>query len=256
MPTLRPVTTFADVLDRQLRAGAGRPLVTWYDDRSGERVELSVATYANWVAKAASLVVDEHGHERGERLRVDLPPHWLSTVFLGAAWTAGLVVTDADDPGALDVVVCGPDSLDRWAPHASSLTVLACSLRPLGVRFAEPLPDGVHDVGVEVWSQPDAFTPYDPPGGSDPAVDWAGAGALTHDEVWGPAAAGHLLADGGRLLAEADPASAPGLATFTEPLARGGSLVLVSHADPERLAATYAAERATDRFPRVGQDPV
>jgi hypothetical protein len=47
----------------------------------------------------------------------------------------------------------------------------------------------------------------------------------------------------------ANPASPPGIATFTEPLARGGSLVLVTHAGPERLDATYVAERATARFP-------
>ncbi len=46
--------TFSDVLTRQLRADSGRPLVTFYDDATGERVELSVTTYANWVAKAAS----------------------------------------------------------------------------------------------------------------------------------------------------------------------------------------------------------
>jgi hypothetical protein len=57
------------------------------------------------------------------------------------------------------------------------------------------------------------------------------------------------LSGGGRLLSEANPASPPGLASFTEPLARGGSLVLVVHSGPERLAATYVAEHATARFP-------
>jgi hypothetical protein len=46
-----------------------------------------------------------------------------------------------------------------------------------------------------------------------------------------------------------NPASPPGLATFSEPLARGGSLVLVTHAERERLEATFVAERATARFP-------
>jgi hypothetical protein len=45
----------------------------------------------------------------------------------------------------------------------------------------------------------------------------------------------------------ADPASPPGLATFTEPLVRSGSLVLVRNADPARLDEVYAAERATAR---------
>jgi uncharacterized protein (TIGR03089 family) len=235
------VTTFAHVLTDLLRTEPGRPLVTYYDHATGERVELSVTTYANWVAKAASLLVEEYDLERGQGLHVDLPTHWLGPVFLGAAWTVGLVVTT---PEAADAVVCGPDGLDAWAGRAGDLPVLACSLLPMGVRFADPLPEGVHDVGVEVWSQPDAFAAWDPPGDDDPALP-----GVTHGELWSTAAAGSLLSDGGRLLTEANPASPPGIATFVEPLARGGSLVLVSHADPARLEATYDAERATARFP-------
>lgn len=237
--------TFSEVLSARLRLDPGQPLVTFYDDASGERVELSVTTYANWVAKASSLLVDELDLERGDSIRVDLPPHWLATVFLGAAWTAGLVVTDDDRP---DVVVCGPDTLERWAAETSATTVLACSLLPLGVRFAEPVPPGVHDVGVEIWSQPDAFAPWDPPTEDDPAVAWAGS-HLDQRSLWEAAAAGTLVADGGRLLSVANPASPPGVATFTEPLTRNGSLVLVARAEPERLDATYVAERATARFP-------
>ena len=235
------MTTFSEVLSERLRRDPGQPLVTFYDDATGERVELSVTTYANWVAKASSLLVDELGLERGMRLRVDLPPHWLGTVFVGAAWNAGLVLTDTDDP---DAVVCGPATLAGWAPHAATTTVLACSLLPLGVRFADPVPAGVHDVGVEIWSQPDAFTPWDPPTADDAATDTQSQG-----EIWAAAAAGTLVADGGRLLSVANPASPPGVATFAEPLLRNGSVVLVARAEPERLEATYAAERATARFP-------
>ena len=101
------MTTFADVLARQLRGDSSRPLITFYDDATGERVELSVTTYANWVAKTASLLVEEHELERGQSLCVDLPPHWLGPVFLGAAWAAGLVVAGPEDD-APDAVVCGP----------------------------------------------------------------------------------------------------------------------------------------------------
>jgi uncharacterized protein (TIGR03089 family) len=248
VPTLAGVTTFSQLLAERLRRDPGSPLVTFYDDASGERVELSVTTYANWVAKAASLLVEEHDLERGDTLRVDLPAHWLGPVFLGAAWSAGLVVTDADDP---DAVVCGPDTLADWAPQASDLPVLACSLRPMGVRFAEPLPAGVHDVGVDVWSQPDSFIPWDPATDDDAALAWADDTTLTQAGLWEAAAAGSHLTDGGRLLSEANPASPPGIASFAEPLARSGSLVLVVHAGPERLETTYAAERATARFPRA-----
>lgn len=247
----RPPQTFAEVLAHRLRTDPGQPLVTFYDDETGERIELSVTTYANWVAKAASLLVDELDLERGMRLRIDLPPHWLGTVFLGAAWTAGLVVTGADGSEGLDgvdAVVCGPETMGRWAEAADEVVVLACALRPMGVRFVDPVPAGVHDVGIEIWSQPDAFTPWDPPTGDDVAHDLGGV-PVGQAEMWAAAAVGTLVADGGRLLSEANPASPPGIATFTEPLQRGGSLVLVTRAGRERLAATYAAERATARFP-------
>ncbi|HEY0949796.1 TIGR03089 family protein [Nocardioides sp.] len=242
------MTTFAEVLARQLRADSSRPVITFYDEATGERVELSVTTYANWVAKAASLLAEEHDLERGATLCVDLPTHWLGPVFLGAAWTVGLVVTGPDDADDPDAVVCGPTSLERWARVAADIPVLACSLLPLGVRFADPLPAGVHDVGLEVWSQPDAFSPWDPPTSDDLATGTT-YGAATHEQLWSAAAAGSLLTDGGRLLSEANPASPPGIATFTEPLVRGGSLVLVTHAGPERLEAIHTAERATARFP-------
>ena len=47
-----------------------------------------------------------------------------------------------------------------------------------------------------------------------------------------------MLTDGGRLLSEANPASPSGLASLTEPLARSGSLVLVTHASAERRSGS------------------
>lgn len=230
------MTTFSALL-KQLLSDPGQPLVTFYDDATGERVELSVATYANWVAKTSSLFVEEFDLERGQRLRIDLPTHWLGPVFLGAAWTVGLTVTEDDEP---DAVVCGPATLEAWAPLAGKLPVIACALKPLGVRFAEPLPGGVHDFGVEVWSQPDAFTPWDPPTADDPATDDA-----TQAELFAAASDGVLLGAGGRLLTDANPAEPAGRATFTEPLVRRGSAIWVANADPASWQQKYDAERAT-----------
>jgi uncharacterized protein (TIGR03089 family) len=247
------VATFPDLLAAHLRRDGGRPLLTSYDERSGERVELSVATYANWVAKAASLLVDEHDLERGDVLLVDLPTLWLGPVFLGAAWTAGLAVEFA--PGAApSAVVCGPDGVATWAEQADRLPVLACSLLPMGVRFAEPLPAGVHDVGVEVWGQPDAFFPPEPVTGSDVAL---ADGQVTQEQLFADnavsdgssVAAGRIDVTGGdRLLSAANPASPPGVAALSRPLVLGGSLVLVTGADQARLDAIAETERVTARF--------
>ncbi|TQL67286.1 uncharacterized protein (TIGR03089 family) [Nocardioides albertanoniae] len=228
------MSSFPQTLARALQTSPGNPFVTFYDDESGERQELSVTTYANWVAKASSLLVDEHGLELGDSIRIDLPTHWLATVFLGAAWNSGLVVTDAETP---DAVVCGPETLDTWTADAGKRLTLACSLLPFGVRFADPLPHDVHDVGIEVWGQPDAFTPFDPPAADDAAVSWVGE-ETSHAE---------LLGDGGgaRVLSTAPSASPAGAALLAGLLAGGGSLVLVTHATEERLATLAESERAS-----------
>ncbi|MGA8995003.1 MAG: TIGR03089 family protein, partial [Nocardioidaceae bacterium] len=169
--------TFAAALAAQLRRDGARPLVTFYDDATGERVELSVTTYANWVAKTAGLSRDDLDLERGALVLVDLPVHWLGAVWLGAAWTLGLVVTD--DPalaGAADLVVCGPEGVPTYADGTPP--VVAVSLRPLGGRFVDALPAGVVDYGDVVLAQPDTFAADDPPTGDD--VAWRdGEGRLT-----------------------------------------------------------------------------
>src|SRR5256885_15941597 len=101
------MTTFPQILSRLTAADPGRPLVTFYDDATGERTELSVVTWANWVAKVSSLLADDLDVEHGSRLLVDLPSHWLGPVALGAAWGCGFEVVW--DPDHADAVVTGPD---------------------------------------------------------------------------------------------------------------------------------------------------
>jgi uncharacterized protein (TIGR03089 family) len=232
--------TFPALVSELLRADPGRPLVTFYDDATGERTELSVATWANWIAKTSSLLVEELDLSRGEKIHLDLPTHWLGPVFLGAAWTVGLVVVP--DPTEADVIVSGPD---RLAEHAArGIEVIGCALLPMGVRFRDDIPAGVRDFGIEVWSQPDSFLPYDPPSADDEALP-----GVTHCELLTLTATDAILADGGRLLTTANPASPSGLASFTEPLVRGGSMVWVRHADPSTWDRRYEAERATAVWP-------
>ncbi|HVT20980.1 MAG TPA: TIGR03089 family protein [Mycobacteriales bacterium] len=96
--------TPADLLDRELRRDGARPFLTAYDGEGG-RVELSVVTTANWVAKTAGYLEDDVGIEPGEPVTVAPALHWLTAVVLLAAWSVGAeVVLDGSRP-AQDIAV-------------------------------------------------------------------------------------------------------------------------------------------------------
>ena len=236
------LTTFPQVLEDQLRRNGSRPLVTFYDDATGERVELSAVTFANWVAKTAGVLQDELDIERGATVLVDLPTHWLTPVWLGACWATGAAVTD-DVTADSALIVCGPDGLERYA--GGDRPVVALSLLPMGRRFTEQLPAGVVDFGTIVWGQPDAFVPYDAPDGAD--VAWAGAGAAPRIQAELLAhAAQHAWAEPGtRLLTDRSPCSEDGLLAFLAPLMAGGGTVWVANPDPECWPRRGEIEQAT-----------
>jgi uncharacterized protein (TIGR03089 family) len=244
--TLSPTArTFPDALAAALGADPARPFVTFYDDRTGERIELSVTTYANWVAKTAGLVQDELDVEPGGLVLVDLPTHWLGAVWLGAVWSGGQVVTtDAGLADEADLVVCGPEGVERYAGRADSIPVVALSLRPLGARFAEPLPTGVVDYGAVVLAQPDVFVPFEAPSPDDEA--WRGEGhPQSQADLLDAAAEAKLVDQGGRLLTDVNPCSPDGVATLLSPLLAGGGTVWVAHPDESRWQHRYDEERAT-----------
>lgn len=237
-------STFPELLDDQVRRSGSRPLVTFYDDSTGERVELSVLTYANWVAKTSGVIQDELGLERGDTVLLDLPPHWLAPVWLGACWSTGLAVT-TDRDADVSLVVCGPAGRERY--DAAGRPVVALSLLPMGRRFVDPLPPGFVDFGVVVWGQPDAFVAYDPPEPHDPA--WAGTGpgtaARTQAELLSDAAKGAWSSPGTRLVTDIPPASDAGLDAFLGPLLAGGGTVWVTAPDPDGWDHRVETEQAT-----------
>ncbi len=239
-------TTFPALLESAVRSDASRPLVTFYDDATGERVELSVATYANWVAKTAGLCQDELDLEHGGLVLVDLPTHWLGVVWLGAAWTLGARVTDDRALAEqADLVVCGPEGLEAYAPLAPRVPVVALSLRPLGGRFTDPLPAGVVDYGAVVLAQPDAFTAYDAPGPGD--VAWQ-AGELTQQQLLATAAADDVVGPHGRLLTDVNPCTREGLRTLLAPLTCGSGTVWVRNSGGVGWERKAEAERVTSQL--------
>ncbi|MYS21621.1 TIGR03089 family protein [Streptomyces sp. SID4948] len=246
-PTTRtPAALLADAL----RADSGRPLVTFYDDETGERVELSTATFANWVAKTANLLQDDLGAQPGDRLALLLPAHWQTAAWVLAAFSAGVVVAPGGDPAEADLVVSGPDTLE--AARACRGERVALALRPLGGRFPQP-PAGFSDYAVEVPSQGDRFAPYVPVGPDAPALQLPGdEGVLTGGEVVERALASARalgLSRGSRLLSGLSYDTWDGLAAgLLAPLAADASVVLCRHLDAlpaDRLARRVDAERVT-----------
>lgn len=237
--------TPADLLRSALSTDPGRPLVTFYDDATGERVELSVATFANWVAKTANLLQGDLGAEPGDRVAVLLPAHWQTAVWLIACSSVGVVADLGGDAAAADVVVSGPDSLE--AALACGGERVALALRPLGGRFPTT-PAGFVDYAVEVPGQGDRFQAYAPVGAGEAAVAVGGV------EFSGGEVVGRALADAGRfggdrVLSGLSYDTWDGVsAGLYAPLASGGSVVLCRHLDQlgdEGLAKRVESERVS-----------
>jgi uncharacterized protein (TIGR03089 family) len=233
------------LLDALLAADPSRPFVTYYDDGTGERTELSVKSFANWVAKTANLTQQGLSAEPGDRIALALPTHWQGLVWLCAAWSCGLVVTfePAEVSGA-DLAVVGPEGLGQgWSPGHT----VALSLQPMGRGLAAPAA-GVVDFATEVLGYPDAFFATDPVTADTPALQGMGA-VLTQGQLveqsTGVAARLELGAVP-RLLTDANPCSSDGYATaLLAPMVTGGSVVLVRNPDPGRTGKRVAQERVS-----------
>lgn len=149
-------------LFRPLLARHARPLITQYDDVPGSRVELSVATMANWAAKTANWLQLECDVQPGTPVCVRLPAHWQTAgVLLGAWWCGAHVTTDAE--GA-EVAFVAPGSDVR----ADTTAVVA--LDPLGAGLRE-VPAGAVDYLAEIRIHGDTFQPSPVPGTTAALLD-------------------------------------------------------------------------------------
>jgi len=218
------------------------PLLTYYDDATGERTELSTTTLANWVAKTANLLRDDVGAGPGDRVAVLLPAHWQTAAILLGAWSAAAVVGTSAD-GAAAAFASG----DRVADAAGADEVFALSLAPLGRAFPAGPPAGARDYAVDVRVQGDRWSaPL--VGDAAPALETAGGTVTGGDlvEIALRRAAELGLLAGDRLLATEPWDSPTGWVDgLLVPLAAGASIVLVAHADPAALPARALAERVT-----------
>lgn len=247
--------TPADLLRSALDGDPARPLVTFYDDGTGERVELSVRTFDNWVAKTSNLLQDELGAGPGDTAALLLPAHWQTAVWLLACWSVGVTAAPGGDPAEADLVVSGPDGLE--AAQACSGERVALALRPLGGRFPQR-PAGFLDYAAEVPAQGDRFAPYSPVDPEAPALVIASDGPalrLTGEETVQRAGAGAAqlgIGPGDRVLSTLPYDSWAGLeAGLLGPLAAGASVVLCRNSDglsAEQWQKRISAERVTLRL--------
>ena len=156
----------AAVLAALTRTDATAPRLTFYDDGTGERIELSATTLSRWGAKAAGLLRDDADAGPGTSLGLDLPAHWRATYWAVAGWSVGALVLVGPSAGAADVVVTTDPALAASVVADGRYAVLV-TLAALA-RSHPDTPAGVVDEARELASYPDRFH-APPPGGTEPA---------------------------------------------------------------------------------------
>ncbi|HST66436.1 MAG TPA: TIGR03089 family protein [Mycobacteriales bacterium] len=218
------------------------PLLTFYDDATGERTELSATSLANWVAKTANLLRDDVGSSPGDRVGVLLPAHWQTAAILLGAWTAAAVVSGS--AAGTEAAFCAGD---RVGEAVGAGEVFALSLAPLGRPFPSGPPAGSRDYSVDVLAQGDRWSGRPVPD-AVPALD-TGSGTVTAGDLveiaLRRAAELGMIAGDRVLVSTAWDTPTSWVDGLLVPLAAGASIVLVTRPDPAALPGRVEAERVT-----------
>lgn len=206
-----------------------QPALTFYDDDSGERTELSWATLGNWAAKTANFLVDDQGCLPGDEVLVDLPEHWQTAgILLGCWWAGAHIRLAGDEPDSPAVVFTDRTGIDRH-PDADEVVVAPLDPFALGVPG---LPAGVADYGSQVRIHGDHF--------SGPPYAGAALDGVAGPEVLGQArsaAAREAIVAGARVLSTREWRSSTGVVeNFLAPLVVGAGLVWVAHPSGDQAA--------------------
>ena len=250
-----PTADLTALLAGDAVAATDRALLTYYDDATGERTELSASALGGWAARTAGLLRQGCQLGVGDRAAVLLPPHWQTAAVLLGAWSIGVAVSFRSfavgglkpvGPGneePLEAVFVTPRRLDSWlevVPAARHRFVLG--LAPNGALMDE-VPTGYRDYLAEVSSYPDNVVEPGPIQRTDVASpdgttfrEW---GAVAHE-----IAAMLDLRMGDRLLVDVAEHEEP-LKWLLAPLAAGASVVLCANLDRSGLDARIAAEGIT-----------
>ncbi|BBX95148.1 TIGR03089 family protein [Mycobacterium lacus] len=226
------------ILDPMLRADPVGPRITYYDEASAERIELSAATLANWAAKTGNLLRDELGAGPASRVAILLPAHWQTAAVLFGVWWIGAEVVLA---GPADLAMCTADRLDEAdTAVGAGGEVAVLSLDPFG-RPASDLPVGVTDYATAVRVHGDQIVPERRPG---PALAGRSVEQILAECENSAVTRGLTAAD--RVLSTA-PWTTPGelVDGLLAVLAVGASLVQVANPDPALLQRRIDTEKVT-----------
>ncbi|WP_156442405.1 TIGR03089 family protein [Mycobacterium sp. IS-1556] len=234
-------TVSGAILDPLMASDPAGPRITYYDDATGERIELSTATLANWAAKTANLLRDELGAGPSTRVAVLLPAHWQTAAVLFGIWWIGAEVVLGGDPDMhADIALCTADRLGEADAAVGMGEVAVLSLDPFGKPAAD-LPVGVTDYATAVRVHGDQISPEPVPG---PALDGRTVAELLTAARESAAAQGftgndRVLSSGG--WDTGDKLIEHLLAVF----AAGASLVQVANPDPSVLDRRREMEKVT-----------
>ena len=235
-------TTIPRALAQAVRRDPTTPLLTYYDDATGDRTELSGATLDNWVSKTANLLLDGVGLAPGDTVAVLMPPHWQTAAILLGVSAAGLAADLGDRPGPVDALFTTPDQVTAAAGKATG-DRYATGLLPLAMPLRD-LPAGYQDYVLEVRNYGDHF------GGAPVGPDDAALAApvpLSHLAVLRTAterAAELGMTAGDRVLIDARAYPDP-IDWLFAPLVAGASIVLCANLVPAKLDARTNAEKVS-----------
>jgi uncharacterized protein (TIGR03089 family) len=227
------------ILDPMLRADPVGPRITYYDDATGERIELSAVTLANWAAKTGNLLRDELGAGPASRIAILLPAHWqTAAVLFGVWWIGAEAVLEAGGPA--DLALCTAERLDEADSTVRGGEVAVLSLDPFG-RPAPDLPIGVTDYATAVRVHGDQIVAERHPGKA--------LAGRSVDEILADcesSAAARELTGNDRVLSSAS-WTRPGelVDGLLSILAVGASLVQVANPDPSVLQRRIETEKVT-----------
>ncbi len=231
-------TISSAILDPLMSSDPAGPRITYYDDATGERIELSTATLANWAAKTANLLRDELGAGPESRIAVLLPAHWQTAAVLFGIWWIGSEVVLAGDDA--DVALCTVDRLSEADDAVGTGEIAVLSLDPFG-KSVPDLAIGLTDYATAVRVHGDQISPERHPGR---ALDGRSVTEVLADAEGSAAAQGFTATD--RVLSTASWRTADELTdNLLAIFAAGASLVQVANPEPTLLDRRRTTEKTT-----------